>query len=102
MKGLFPITRRARRPLLPPDEPAQPAVGSVLGSTAGSAVPCGGPPHGTAETDEPSKAWGQPGEDLTGESPASTGELPVPPFTAAKTRKRKSKYAPAQTPTDAA
>jgi hypothetical protein len=65
---------------------------SVQGSTADSVVPCGDSPHGTPETDEPSKAFGEAGEDLTGESP-------VPPSVEAKTRKRKSKHAPAQTPT---
>ena len=90
MKGLFPIIRRPRRPLLPPDEPAQPAVQSAQGSTAGSAVPCGGPPHGTVET------------DLSGESPASTGGPPALPGAEGKERKRKSKHAPAQAPTDAA
>ena len=105
MNGLFPIIRRARRPLLPPDEPQQRVVipvavepcpaESAQGSTADSAVPCGDSPHRTVETDEPYKAYGQPGEELTGESP-------LPPSVEAKTRKRKSKHAPAQTPTDAA
>ena len=112
MKGLFPIIRRPRRPLLPPDEPQQRVVipvtvepgpaESVQGSTADPAVPCGDSPHGTPETDEPSKGCGQPAKDLAGEPPARTGGPPAIPGAEGKELKGKTKHAPAQAPTDAA